>query len=279
MTTEAATVVDNATAPTTTTTTPDGQWFEHLDPTLKVEKSLQSFKGKGFNDVVKSYVEAQRLIGSSLRMPKADAPPEEQERFLADVYAKLGRPETPDKYEVTDPTVPPGTPWDKEAVKQFLSEAHKAGLNSKQAQALLHWYGGRLSQGMEVRTKEMASTERALRDEWGNEFDRKLTLAQKAAGEIGGKDFVDLLETRGLANHPVVVRTLAAFGETLAEVKLIDGDLPGSPTITSAQQELQDMISNPNSPYRKGDQAAANRYLELQRMILGSQGRKVLFST
>ncbi len=256
-----------------------GDWFDTLPPDLKVEKSLQSFKGKGIGEVVKSYVEAQRMIGGSIRLPKPDATPEEKQKFYDDIYGKLGRPESPDKYEAKAPTLPDGTPWDQASQNEFLATAHKQGLNKTQAQALLDWYGGRLAAGMQVQATQMADTERSLKQEWGPSYDRKIALAQKAATEIGGEEFVKLLEDKGLANHPLMLRTLSAYGEGLMESKLVSPDLPGQPGVSEAERELQDIYANREHPYHKGDPKAADRVLELTRITLGAAGRKVMAVT
>lgn len=252
-------------------------WYEGLSPELKVEKSLQNFKDKGINDFAKSWVEAQKMIGGSIRLPKPDAPPEEQERFYQDIYTKLGRPESPDKYDPKRPTLPDGTPWDAEGEKEFLATAHKHGLNPKQAQGLLDWYGGRLAQGMAARTAQYEETDRLLHKEWGQDYERKLTLAQQAAMEVGGKDFVALLEEKGLANHPLMLRTLAAYGETLAESKIISGDLPGQPTANEAQSRIDAIYANREDPYWKLPMEKQTQIMyELTKQATGAKGRQVV---
>ena len=119
-----------------------GDWFESLPPDLKVEKSIQSFKGKGVADVAKSYVEAQKMIGGSIRLPKPDAKPEEREAFMADLSTKLGRPATAADYKkaVTLEALPDGTPWDEAAYDEFLGEMHKAHATPAQVNAAANVY-------------------------------------------------------------------------------------------------------------------------------------------
>src|SRR5512146_2906540 len=153
---------------TTTTTEPPSDWFEALPPEMKVDKTVLTYKGKPVSDVVKSLVDLNRLNGSAIHLPKADATPEEQQRFYNDIYTKLGRPESPEKYEHQRPKLPDGTPWDDAGEKEFLATAHKAGLSKTQVQTVLDWYGGRLTAGMQAQGAQIEETERLLKKEWGD---------------------------------------------------------------------------------------------------------------
>ncbi len=78
-----------------------------------------------------------KLIGSSIRIPKDDAPPEEKNAFLN----KLGRPEKPDGYEFAAPkSLPEGLPYDGERATAFKTKAHELGLTKTQAAALHDWF-------------------------------------------------------------------------------------------------------------------------------------------
>jgi len=89
--TEDAAVVGSVVATSTPDATTSGNgWIASLPTELQSEKSLQSFKD--LPALAKSYVEAQKMIGGSIRLPKPDAPPEEREKVIGDIYTKLGRP-------------------------------------------------------------------------------------------------------------------------------------------------------------------------------------------
>src|SRR6185437_3686507 len=96
-------------------------------PTLTKFKDLPS--------LAKSYAELEKSYGSSLRMPAPDAPQEERDAF----YSKLGRPESPDKYEIK---FGEGVAVDDKLLGSFREAAHKLGLSQQQAQALGEWWAG-----------------------------------------------------------------------------------------------------------------------------------------
>ena len=55
-----------------------------------------------------------------------------------EVYDKLGRPESADKYQLDVKS--DIVPLDEGAIKQFAENAHQLGLNNKQAQGILEFY-------------------------------------------------------------------------------------------------------------------------------------------
>ena len=55
-----------------------------------------------------------------------------------EVYDKLGRPESADKYQLDVKS--DVVPFDESAIKSFTENAHKLGLNNKQAQGILEYY-------------------------------------------------------------------------------------------------------------------------------------------
>ena len=76
---------ETASAGSGTPQTGAGDWFASIPQEFQSEKSIQSFKGKPIGDVVKSFVEAQKLVGGSIRLPKPDAAAEERKKFLDDI--------------------------------------------------------------------------------------------------------------------------------------------------------------------------------------------------
>src|SRR5439155_23792244 len=131
-----------------------------LDPTIAKDPSLAGIKDVG--SLAKSYVEGQKMIGGSLRLPKPDAKPEDVDRAWGDIYTKLGRPESAEKYEFKiakemEKFLPEAD------VKAFKSAAFKAGLSTKQAQAVLDHYSGVLGANLAQMQDIRKTTEEQLR--------------------------------------------------------------------------------------------------------------------
>ena len=70
-------------------------WKSTLSDDLKNDPTLSNFKD--VESLAKTVVHQQKVLGSGIPIPKTD-----EEKM--EVYNKLGRPETADKYEVSIPT-------------------------------------------------------------------------------------------------------------------------------------------------------------------------------
>lgn len=242
-------------------------WRTQLPEDLRAEKSLASFKDLG--SLAKSYLESQKMIGGSIRLPKPDAPPEERQKFLDDLYGKLGRPESPDKYEIGTPTLPEGVPWDGEMQKEFLGVAHKAGLNSEQAAALLEWYAGKTVTAVEGMAQATVQVAETLKKEWGAQYDRNLALAQRVVSHLGGPDVLQTLDASGLGNDPALIRLFARVGRVMAEAQMIPGEVEGVPGPEEARATLAKIMSDPNHAYQPkfaGTPAHDEAIKEVQRL-------------
>jgi hypothetical protein len=165
---------------------------EILSPELRDASNLKNFKTA--DDLAKSYVELQRMVGNSVRIPAADASPEAKKDFLEkikgvegilmqddpDLMTKLGRPETPDLYSFElpegiaeiDPTI------DTE-LGEFRKVAHELGLTKEQASKLVNYRMSTLDGMIQQQEQVRATAEAQLRKTWGPEFDSRLDGAKK----------------------------------------------------------------------------------------------------
>jgi hypothetical protein len=197
-------------------------WREGLAPELKVEKSLDVFKGKDWNEVgplmAKSYVEGQKMIGGSIRIPKDDAKPEEWDA----IFNKLGRPESPDKYELVLPN-PEYIEWNQDRINAFKARMHKAGYTSKQVQEAIHWYSDALTEDFQAKKTSFETAVNTLRTEWGGAFDRNLALAKKARDLYGGPEAKEFFKDDALGNNPVLIKMLARMASDLEEGDYLGG--------------------------------------------------------
>lgn len=189
----------------------------------------EAFRGSAvFNDInsvealAKSYENAARLVGLDkgqvLRLPASEDAPE-----WGEVYARLGRPESPDKYEF--PELPGAM---VEGVEPAARDAfHRLGLSARQARGVMELYGTQVQAAETQRLEKAAQVEEAvaadLRREWGDDFDNRLLAAQTAVRELGGPELGKLMNearmpdgTR-LGQHPLLVKAFAEMGRRLAE--------------------------------------------------------------
>ena len=131
-TTQQSTAPVAPTIATTNTSTP-ATWKETISEEFRTNPNIEKFTE--IDALAKSYINAVSMIGQD-KVPVPNQNSTEDQ--WNEVYSKLGRPESPDKYklEVNSDVVP----LDESAVKSFAENAHKLGLNNKQAQGILEYY-------------------------------------------------------------------------------------------------------------------------------------------
>lgn len=187
-----------------------------------------TFKDIGDIDVLaKSYKNAASLIGADkatvLRIPSAADAPE-----WGEVFNRLGRPETPDKYSAWD-----GAPIDEATAPVLREKFHAAGLTDAQAKAVVGLYGEQMQAAIAQRQAQDVQVAEAtvadLKREWGEAFADRLHAAERALREMGGDELVALVQQARapdgtpLASHGQMIRALARIGERIAEPATLRG--------------------------------------------------------
>jgi len=214
-------------------------FHDQLPEDLRDDPSLQDIEDVG--SLAKSYVHAQRMVGKDkLAMPGEDATQEEIDEF----YNKLGRPETPDAYELpeTPEDADPRFAPDEEFVGNFKEAAHKMGLTAQQTKDLYEWYQGEAQNRLEAVDKHLDQTyeesKAALQKEYGKAFPEKMKAAKLALQEYGGDAVLEKLEKAGLANDADVVKAFVKAGEPLMEDGVPSGGNSGF-TLTPDQAKAE----------------------------------------
>jgi hypothetical protein len=191
---------------------------------------------KSVDDLAKAAHSLEGRLGGALNVPAGDAPAEEWEKF----YAKAGRPEKPDGYELKRPEgLPEQLPYDEALAGEFKAWAHGAGLNGRQAQVLHDAFAKaqatRLEQQVAGLSKAVEETHSALVKEWGPQdsagFKTKIEMANRALKRLGVLESFQrsgIILQDGALTDPALAKAFAAVGEKMfAEDKLDDGGAPG----------------------------------------------------
>lgn len=150
----------------------------------------------------------------------AALPEEGDAEGWAQVYAKLGRPESADGYELP---VPEGQ--DGEFAKTTAAWMHEAGLNKQQAQALAtQWNAFQAQQAEQMQAavqKQLEADIAAVKQEWGADFDAKKAVMSQAVNTFAPPEFIEMLDKSGLINSPVIAKMFLKIGEAIGEDKSI----------------------------------------------------------
>ena len=185
-------------------------WRSSLNDELKNNPTIQNIKD--LESAANTLVHHQKMIGSRIPIPKT-----EEEK--AELYTKLGRPETSEKYNFTIPETH-SKYFNEEQVKQFKNVAHQIGLNNDQTKALIDFQVKSIDFEQQRRNSDMTlgkkNTEEFLHKEWCYDYDNKIRAAKRAMSVYADNELIDLLDTEA-GNHPSVVRLFARLGEDITE--------------------------------------------------------------
>ena len=196
--------------------------------------------------------EAIDLGKNGLRVPGADATPEDWDAF----YGKIGRPESPDKYEIK---FAEGTPVDDNLLGAFRGIAHKIGLTSQQAQQLGEWWAGQaqgMAEGEGAEGKaSLEEWDKQLTTDWGWQKERNIGLAGRAFNTaIEGTDFgpqlVEFLDSTGLGNHPLMVKLFHHLALKAGEDKLVTAETgPTADDRQTAGEQIRAIRADKSHPF------------------------------
>jgi len=192
-------------------------WKEAIPEDLRNDPNISKFTE--LEALAKSYINATRMIGQDkVAVPNNNSTDDQWN----EVYNKLGRPESPDKYklEVKSDVVP----LDDGAIKSFAENAHKLGLNNTEAQ---------------------------LRKEWGRAFDDNIKRAGAVAKANMNPQILDMELKDGtrLGDHPEVIKGFANIANLLSEDKLVGTESENVSQGVDYQSEISKIVNDRSGPY------------------------------
>lgn len=227
-------------------------WLQSVeDKNLQENETLRRFHTP--QALAVSYVELRNKLGANpVAIPEEKAPPEKWDEF----YNRLGRPEKPEKYELT---AIDGLDRSPEAEKNFRLKAHQIGLTQRQADELNKWVGElhieKTQADLQAHNKTVEEAESILKKEWGNDYAKNLVIANKALHRFGGKDLAKVLQSKGLDGDPAMVRFFMTIGKTTMEESDLKGMGTGHQPGLKSRAQLEEMMKDKrywtDSEYRK----------------------------
>lgn len=203
-------------------------------PELKDNPALNNFKNT--EDLAKSYLHAQSVIGKKGVIPPGDkASDEDYARF----YKELGMPDA-DKYEVK---IPDAIAFDKDALAQIKQMAHKAGILPRQFQPLVEKFAevekSRTEAAQMAANQKVSQQVDGLKKEWGGGYDKNVALARMVIKE--SPEFQKYLNDSGLGNDVNLIKFLSGLGQKQFGEQDLKGD--GSGKMGMTPQEIDKQIS------------------------------------
>lgn len=249
-----------------------GGWLTSLPEELKGVAETKGWKEPA--DALRSYQHLEQAFGAdragrALIMPKDGEDKEGYDR----VYKALGRPDTPEGYEIKSLMLESGAPVDETdtLLAETMSGAmHEAGLSMGQAKKLAEAF-----QGVVRATND--STEQAFAAEL-EAFERKAAPADLEAARRGFRFFGLDKDEAGEVSATLVrslgperaVKMFAQLGRAMGEDKAVEGG--GNISVGSAagaSRRMDQLLSDPafTKRYQGGDQSAMDEMDKLSKII------------
>ena len=237
----------------------DGRWYDVFGDDAK---NLEQYKSP--QDFLKTFNEAQRYMGQSIRVPTESAGQEQLDKFYDRLtgidgvarlpsegapeeqvnafWQKLGTPVEPTNYRLTPAE---GAEIVPEAEQAFRSAAHKSKLTNAQAEMMYDWMSSNVANEEKVAKDYVLAEDAKLRSEWGEAYEHNTAIANGAYRELASEEFVEFLEETGLAMHPQMIKMFANLGKMMGEPQTDHEDSPSYKSPSDLQAEIDDLRARP----------------------------------
>ena len=230
------------------TDTPTQSWKDSISEEYRKDPNIEKFTEA--DALAKSYINAVRMIGQDkIVIPTKNSTQE----VWDEAYSKLGRPESPDKYNLKIES--DVVTMDENAIKSFAEQSHKLGLNNKQAEGILDFYKNNMegtAQQSKIDTETaQAQSEQELRQEWGRDFDAKVQQAGALAKANIDSEVLDMTLSNGirLGDHPQIIKGFAKIASLMSEDKMVTTESESVNTVADIESEISAITNDTNSPY------------------------------
>ena len=244
-------------------------WRSSLSDEIKNDATLANIQD--IESAAKTLIHQQKMLGNRIPMPKTD-----EER--SELYSKLGRPESSDKYEINIPDTHKSY-FNDEQVTQFREVAHKMGLSNEQVKGLIDYQVKSVDYENQRRDTQLSvdkqETENALKQEWGYDYDKQVRNAQRALQVYGDPELQELMKGEA-GNIPAVVKFFAKIGSEVTEdmaKNTQNNTLAVSPL--DAKAEIDSIYANTNhayhKPYDKDHKNAVEHMRQLHEKVFGNK--------
>lgn len=190
-------------------------WQEALPEEIRNEASLRRYGDAA--EAHKAYVSLEKKMGagpdSFILKLKDGATPEDIAKF----HTALGRPDTPEAYQLPQTDGSGDFQADADYVSDFRKAAFEAGLSSAQvARIYTALVTADTAQAERIEKAGFQEITTKLTAEWGTEFAAKKALAERALATFPDQTR-QLFKVAGLNNDAGFVQQMATYGATMAE--------------------------------------------------------------
>ena len=223
----------------------NANWYEAEG----IDQNFVSDKVKGFTnadgsmnvgELLKSYDASQRYIGGSVKIPTETSTAEEVSAF----YAKLGRPESADKYSFKPPVDVNVDGVTSDHFKKFANKAFELGLSDKQLSGVMEGWTAIVDQltadTQKAQNEIFENSKKTLSapNEWGDNYQKNYDSVIALVDKLGIKSH---LESAGVLNTVGILKAFHSIIDGGKETEL-HGSVSGG---LSNVERLAELKKNP----------------------------------
>ncbi len=210
------------------------------DPYAGVAKELRyssdgkdrfAFCGNDTSKLGTSYLELMKQQSTSVKIPDENTSAPERSAF----YRLAGCPEDPTGYEIERPTLPEGMTHSEEFEMTMRGIAHESGISQGQMKVLTKAFNEYQISTFNKQALESArindAQDLALKEKKGGDYDKFCAVVERGLVELIPSEelrtsFAQLIEEKGLKNHPIFTEVFGGMSEKLLDDTLVRGNLP-----------------------------------------------------
>jgi hypothetical protein len=257
---------------TETTTTPIEAAPSTVErPSYIPEKFWDAQKGEAkLDQLAISYANLEKAFSSKSQAPKkpgADASPEDQAKYYADLRKFTGAPEKPEDYGIKAPdNLPAGVEWNAELAGKAAGIAHKYGVPPEALHELIALNNENISsivaKSESAQKEQVEAMVAELNAEWKDDAKNNWQRANRGAIAMG----VDL-EASGLGNNPHFIRAALRFDEMISD----DKGLVSSESQATYKEQMDRIQKGDDFNGKNGPEAQQAALAKLQGLFNASQ--------
>lgn len=260
-----------ATTTDTTTTPIEAAPSTNQRPDFIPEKFWDAQKGEAkLDQLAISYANLEKAFSSKSQAPKkpgADASPEDQAKYFADLRKFTGAPEKPEDYGLKAPDkLPEGVEWNAELAGKAASIAHKYSVPPEALQELINLnnenISGLVEKSQAMQQEQVDAMVAELNAEWKDNAKDNWQRANRGAIALG----VDL-EASGLGNNPHFIRAALRFDEMIGD----DKGLVSSDSQATYKEQMERLQKSDDYQGKNGPEAQQSALARLKSLFEASQ--------
>jgi hypothetical protein len=237
------------------------EWAKGINVDQEILKAPMFSSIKSMDDVVKGYYNAQKMVGSDkIVVPGKNSSSDDWRNF----YVKGGLPEKFDDYKVELPK----SFDNQEFNSEFLKTAYENNVNPAQLQKLTEMFeksNEKLISDYEAsQAQEIQNATNALKQEWGQGFEKQLARANRVVKHFGGEEMHKAVLGSDLANNSHFIKLMAKIGEKMTGEDTFQYESTSTFGMTKdeARSKMNAIYGDMNSPYFNRDHAQHKEFLD-----------------